>query len=137
VAGTAEMHLVYGFLERDGAVLYLRRRPGTFRGGQWELPGGTVEPGELPEPAVVREVGEETGLAVRVVGERSTHTWMDMTGRDLRIRAVVYDVAEQGRADVVLSPGEHVEHAWLGPAEAAALELAPHFRRDASGPGLS
>lgn len=32
----------------------------------WELPGGSVEPGELPAQAVVREVEEETGLEVRV-----------------------------------------------------------------------
>jgi ADP-ribose pyrophosphatase YjhB (NUDIX family) len=36
--------------------------------GRWSVPGGRVEPGERAADAVVREVAEETGLAVRVEG---------------------------------------------------------------------
>ena len=32
----------------------------------WELPGGTVEPGEAIDAAVVREVREETGIKIEV-----------------------------------------------------------------------
>ena len=32
----------------------------------WNLPGGGVAPGEMPHEAILREVQEETGLAVRV-----------------------------------------------------------------------
>lgn len=35
----------------------------------WELPGGKIEPNETQEQAVVREVQEETGYQVEVVGE--------------------------------------------------------------------
>lgn len=33
--------------------------------GLWTTPGGSIDPGELPADAVVREVLEETGLTVR------------------------------------------------------------------------
>jgi 8-oxo-dGTP diphosphatase len=36
--------------------------------GSWSLPGGLVELGEGLEAALVREIQEETGLAVRILG---------------------------------------------------------------------
>ena len=56
-----------------GRLLLIRRGHDPHR-GLWSLPGGRIEPGESPEEAVVREVREETGLAVtpeRPVGEVS------------------------------------------------------------------
>ncbi|MBA3276056.1 MAG: NUDIX domain-containing protein [Chloroflexia bacterium] len=38
--------------------------------GIWLPPGGHIEPDELPDEAAVREVMEETGIAVELVGER-------------------------------------------------------------------
>jgi 8-oxo-dGTP diphosphatase len=121
-----ELHLVYCRIERDGAVLFIRRQPNTFLGGRWEMPGGTVEPGESHEAAAVREMAEETGLTVRIVGERGRHSWMDVTGKQLRVHARIFDVHEDAPRDVVLNPDEHDEFVWT--ADPADLGLAEHFR---------
>ena len=49
---------------RDGRVLLQRRAPGRQMAGLWEFPGGKVEPGEVPEAALARELGEELGIEV-------------------------------------------------------------------------
>lgn len=53
-----------GILVEDGKVLLvkevLRER------SRWNLPGGALEPGETIEAGLIRELREETGLAVRV-----------------------------------------------------------------------
>jgi 8-oxo-dGTP pyrophosphatase MutT (NUDIX family) len=47
--------------DRRGRLLLQQRSDG----GQWGLPGGSVEIGESVHDAVIREVREETGLTVR------------------------------------------------------------------------
>jgi 8-oxo-dGTP diphosphatase len=120
-----ELRLVYCRVERDGAVLYIRRVPDAFLGGRWELPGGTVEPGETAEAAAVREMAEETGLAVRVTGERADHSWPDVTGGDRRVHARIFDVTEERPAEVRLSEAEHDDFVWT--ADPTELGLAAHF----------
>jgi ADP-ribose pyrophosphatase YjhB (NUDIX family) len=48
----------------DGRVLLGRRAVDPAKGA-WDIPGGFLEPWELPGHAAVREVLEETGLVVR------------------------------------------------------------------------
>jgi ADP-ribose pyrophosphatase YjhB (NUDIX family) len=47
-----------------GALLLVRRRDT----GDWELPGGRVEPGESATDAAVRETAEESGVNVEITG---------------------------------------------------------------------
>ena len=48
------------------ALVLQRNREGRLR---WTLPKGRLDAGETPIAAARREVGEETGLFVRIVGE--------------------------------------------------------------------
>ena len=51
-------------LIRGGEVLMLQRR--NERGEYYVLPGGSIEPGETPEQACVRELREESELRVTI-----------------------------------------------------------------------
>jgi ADP-ribose pyrophosphatase YjhB (NUDIX family) len=52
---------------RDGKVLLVRRARSPAK-GFYSLPGGRVELGESLHQALAREVDEETGLAIEIVG---------------------------------------------------------------------
>jgi len=51
-------------LDSEGQVLLSKRPEGRPLAGLWEFPGGKVEAGEEPEAALIRELGEELGIAV-------------------------------------------------------------------------
>lgn len=56
---------VGGAVVRDGRLLLVRRASRHGR-GNWQLPGGFIEPNETIEQAVVREVLEEAGVIAEV-----------------------------------------------------------------------
>jgi len=61
------LHVAAGALvDADGRVLIARRPARKAMAGLWELPGGKVESGEVPEAALARELFEELGIDVCV-----------------------------------------------------------------------
>lgn len=120
--------VAHALVVRDGRYLFLRRRAGSYWGGRWDIPGGTVEPGEDPRPAARRETAEETGLEVRVTGLAGHLANRDTHGRPLCFHTLTYDVTETDTRDVVLSPSEHDEVRWLLPHAALDLDLVWHVR---------
>lgn len=51
---------------RGGVLLHRHKKL-----GRWFPPGGHVEPNEVPDEAAVREVLEESGVRVALIGERA------------------------------------------------------------------
>ncbi len=52
-------------IDADNRVLVAQRPQGKALAGLWEFPGGKLEAGERPEPALIRELAEELGIAVK------------------------------------------------------------------------
>lgn len=60
---------VKGVVERDGRFVLLKNER-----DEWELPGGKLEPGEMIEDCLVREIEEELNLSTRV--GRPLNNWV-------------------------------------------------------------
>ncbi len=64
--GAAPLLLVAAcaLIDGEGRVLLARRPEGKPMAGLWEFPGGKMDPGEIPEAALIRELKEELGIDV-------------------------------------------------------------------------
>jgi 8-oxo-dGTP diphosphatase len=52
-------------IDADGRVMIAQRPVSKDMAGLWEFPGGKLEAGERPEQALIRELREELGIAVK------------------------------------------------------------------------
>ncbi len=52
-------------INEEGQLLLAERPTGSNMAGVWELPGGKMEDGEIPECALIRELREELSIEVR------------------------------------------------------------------------
>lgn len=104
VVGAALLH--------DGRLLAARRSAPPELAGGWELPGGKTEPGEAPEDALLRELGEELGVLARIE-ERVPGEWPLRSPYVLRVWTV--RLLDGSPAPRPLE--DHDELRWLGPGE--------------------
>jgi 8-oxo-dGTP pyrophosphatase MutT (NUDIX family) len=98
----------------DGAILLLQQ---VYR-QRWGLPGGLLQRGESPEAAAVREVREEVGVDVELVGEPAAVVDASARRVDVVFRA---RLAEGGGEPVATSP-EISGVAWHRPDDLPELQ---------------
>jgi ADP-ribose pyrophosphatase YjhB (NUDIX family) len=99
----------------DGALLLVRQ---SYR-KRWGIPGGLVKRGEAPEVAVAREVREETGLVVTLVGEPAVVVEPRVRRIDLIFRATIAPGAD---ASAEPTSPEIVETRWFPVDELPELQ---------------
>jgi 8-oxo-dGTP diphosphatase len=118
-------------VDSDGRVLIAQRPEGKSMAGLWEFPGGKIEADERPEDALIRELKEELGLAVKEAC-LAPFTFASHTYGEFHLLMPLYVCR---RWDGTPQPHHHAALKWVRPKDmkdypmpAADLPLIPMLR---------
>ncbi|WP_433020311.1 NUDIX hydrolase [Kribbella sp. CA-294648] len=115
----ARIPISAALLVRDGLVLLVHRHPSRrWYPDCWDLVGGHVEAGELPDQAVRRECLEELGVHIH------DPVPMPMTISDPTLDWHAFLVTHWDGEPVNAAPDEHDDLRWFRPTDLANLKLA-------------
>ncbi len=113
-----------GAVVLNGDDVLLIRRAKQPRRGQWSLPGGAQKIGETLLDAIRREVREEAGIAVRVLGLIDV---VDSITRDAEGQVAYHytlvDFAAEWQGGELQAGGDADAARWVPPARLASYEL--------------
>jgi mutator protein MutT len=113
---------VGGVVLRDGKALLIRRGKEPLR-GRWSVPGGTLESGETLHQGVVREIREETGIAVVVVEFLTVFERIERSHGVLVYHYVIIDYLCEAGPGEARAASDADAVAWAGPNDLRAYDL--------------
>jgi 8-oxo-dGTP diphosphatase len=110
-------------IENDQVVLVKRAHPPIQ--GQWSIPGGVLEVGELVREAAIREAREETGLVIEPsellgVFDRVLHD----ANKRVQYHYVLIDFLCRRVGGELLASSDATDVRWFSQAELRSLNLA-------------
>lgn len=121
-AFAAKFEVVTCYVQYDGKFLMLLRNDEKDEGNKWCTPGGKVDKGETQGDAVIREIYEETGIALQPEQLVFFNTvYVRYPNYDFVFHTYSADVAELPQLTV--SAGEHKDALWTTPHEALGMRL--------------
>lgn len=112
------VRVVAAIIIENGKVFATQRGYGEFKDG-WEFPGGKIEPGEIPEEAIVREIKEELDTEVEVIELLDTVEY-DYPNFHLSMGCFICKIKS---GDLVLK--EHEAAKWLTKDTLGSVEWLP------------
>lgn len=109
---------------RDHEILLVRRAHAP-RQGEWSLPGGRQELGETILEAAHREVAEETGVSIRILGVIDVVDLIERAEPTAAVRChfVLVNVAAQWLAGEARSASDATAVAWANERQLAGYGL--------------
>lgn len=111
-----------GAIVRDDAGRFLLvQRAHEPQAGLWTVPGGKVEPGESLQQAVIREIGEETGIVIEVLDEAWVVDIPDGTGAVFE----VHDFVATPLTTDVTAADDAADAGWFTIEQMRELPLTP------------
>ena len=112
------IEVVAAIIHHEGKYLATQRGYGDFK-GQWEFPGGKIEPCEGREEALVREIREELRMGIGVDRLLCT-TEYDYPAFHLTMHCYLCHITE-GAPQLT----EHLAARWLAPEELHSVQWLP------------
>ncbi len=113
---------------REGPSLVIGMRRRDRDGVTWTLPKGTPEPRETVEETAIREVAEETGLEVRIVGPLPSIDYTFVQSGQRIHKTVHYFLMEPTGGDLSRHDREFERVRWVTFVEAPSLLTFPTER---------
>ena len=118
---------VKGFIAYKDKYLFIKKvSNGSKNQGYWELPGGGLNFGELPEDGLTREIREETGLNIAVL--KPIITWSFLKNNNKQVIGITY-LCEAKDEKVTISE-EHEDFAWVKKKDFDNIDLLPELKED-------
>ena len=124
--------VVHAIVERNGALLLVKRAPHLSEGGKWGLPGGFLDRDETVVEGVLRELREETGWTGEVRRLLRINSRPDRPREDRQNVAFDFVIAPHervGEPDHESTSVEWVAIDRLPPLDALAFDHGETIRR--------
>lgn len=123
--------VVHGLIEKDGALLLVKRAPGLLEAGKWSLPSGFMERDETAARCIVREILEETGWTSEFVSYFRVNTSPNRPHEDrqnIAIDCIVKPLQKVAEGDKESTAVEWIAIEKLLPFDAFAFDHGESIR---------